>query len=140
MIAHSMGCTMGLYFLNQQTQAWKDKYIKSFVTLAGPWGGSVESLEVFAVGTDLIPGQNLPILKDAVRYVERTQPSLAWMMPSPLFFDGDVLVVTTSYNYSTFNIGKFFKLLDVPNMAMMYEDTQGLLADLPNPGVEVSLS
>ena len=142
MIAHSMGCTMSLYFLTQQTKAWKDKYVKSLITLAGPWGGSAKSLEIFAVGTDLSDKiNNIPILSeilmDATRFVERTNPSLAWMMPSSQIWSNDVLVQTPSKNYTAANIGDFFNLLDVPNMAMMYQDTQGLTADLPDPGVEV---
>ena len=142
MIAHSMGCTMSLYFLTQQTKAWKDKYVKSLITLAGPWGGSAKSLEIFAVGTDLSDKiNNIPILSevlmDATRFVERTNPSLAWMMPTSQIWSSDPLVKTPSMDYTAANIGDFFKLLGVPDMAMMYEDTRGLTADLPSPGVEV---
>lgn len=49
-IAHSMGAPLFLIFLHSQEQAWKDKYIKSFVTLAGAWGGSVKAIKVFAIG------------------------------------------------------------------------------------------
>lgn len=49
-VCHSMGSPMTLYFLNGQTQAWKDKYVKAFVTLAGVWGGTVRALKVYAVG------------------------------------------------------------------------------------------
>lgn len=41
---------MTLYFLTQQTQAWKDKYIKSMVTLSGVWGGSIKAIKVYAIG------------------------------------------------------------------------------------------
>ena len=61
------------------------------------------------------------------------------MMPSSQIWSNDVLVQTPSKNYTTANIGDFFNLLGVPNMAMMYQDTQGLTADLPDPGVEVSI-
>lgn len=50
LIAHSMGGPMSLYFLNEQTQDWKDKYIKSLVTLSGAWGGSVKAVKVYAIG------------------------------------------------------------------------------------------
>lgn len=50
LIAHSMGGPMSLYFLHQQTQAWKDKYIRTIVTLSGAWGGSLKSIKVYAVG------------------------------------------------------------------------------------------
>ena len=141
MVGHSMGCPMSLYFLIQQTKAWKDKYIRSLVTLAGPW-------EIFAVGTDLGLGTSLdfPIpsgldkdIKNIIRFIERTQPSLAWMMPSSDIWTDNVLVKTesSSVDYTTANLADYFKLLDVPNMAMMYQDTQKLTSGLPDPGVEV---
>ncbi|CAH1953902.1 unnamed protein product [Acanthoscelides obtectus] len=49
-IAHSMGGPMALYFLNLQTQSWKDKYIRSIVTLSGVWGGSMKAVKVYAIG------------------------------------------------------------------------------------------
>lgn len=50
LICHSMGSPNMLYFLNRQKQAWKDKYIRALVTLAGVWGGTVRAMKVFAVG------------------------------------------------------------------------------------------
>ena len=44
---------------------------------------------------------------------------------------------SNSDDYTTANLAEFFKQLDVPNMAMMYEDTQKLTSGLPDPGVEV---
>ena len=46
-----MGSPMTLYFLNQQTQAWKDKYIKSWISLGGCWAGTVKALKVYAQGS-----------------------------------------------------------------------------------------
>lgn len=50
LIAHSMGGPMSLVFLQLQTQAWKDKYIRALATLSGAWGGSVKAIKVFVVG------------------------------------------------------------------------------------------
>lgn len=41
---------MTLHFLNTVTQDWKDKYVKSLVTLSGAWAGSVKALKVYAIG------------------------------------------------------------------------------------------
>lgn len=49
-VAHSMGGPMSLFFLNMQTQEWKDKYIKSLVTLSGVWGGSMKAVKIYAIG------------------------------------------------------------------------------------------
>lgn len=50
LLGHSMGGHYVLYFLNHQPQAWKDKYIRGFISLAAPWGGAVKALKVMASG------------------------------------------------------------------------------------------
>lgn len=50
MLAHSMGGIMSLHFLNLQSQSWKDKYIRSLVTLSAVWGGSMKAMKVYAIG------------------------------------------------------------------------------------------
>ena len=45
-----MGSPMTLYFLNRQSQAWKDKHVAAMVTMSGVWGGTVRAMKVFAVG------------------------------------------------------------------------------------------
>lgn len=58
MIAHSMGGPMSQYFLNLQTQEWKDKYIKCLVSLSGAWGGSVKAIKVYAIGMSTFISKN----------------------------------------------------------------------------------
>lgn len=38
LLVHSMGGPMALVFLQNQTPAWKDKYIEQIISLAGAYG------------------------------------------------------------------------------------------------------
>lgn len=49
-IAHGLGGSMLLLFLQRQTQEWKDQYVRLFVSLAVAWGGSVNALKTFVEG------------------------------------------------------------------------------------------
>ena len=51
-VAHSMGCIQTLHMLYLADDAWKAKYIKTFVPIAGPWIGSAKSLRAVLLGTD----------------------------------------------------------------------------------------
>lgn len=134
-IAHSMGCPMTLLFLQRQKQEWKDKYIRRIVTLAGAWAGSAKAVKVFAMGDDL----GSLFLHGAVMRAEQiTSPSLAWLMPSPLFWKNDeVLVVTKSRNYTFGQLEEFFRDLQYPVGWEMRKDTLPYSKDFSPPGVEV---
>lgn len=98
LVAHSMGGPMCLLFCQRQSQKWKDKYINSVITLAGAWAGSVKALKVFAIGDDL----GAYLLRESIlKNQQITSPSLGWLLPSPLFWKEDeVLVETQSRNYT----------------------------------------
>ena len=40
MVSHSMGSIMTLFLMNHKSQEWKDKYIRSHISMSGVWGGS----------------------------------------------------------------------------------------------------
>ncbi|EFA04227.1 phospholipase A2 group XV [Tribolium castaneum] len=134
-IAHSMGGPMSLFFLNQQTQDWKDKYIRSLVTLSGAWGGSMKAVKVYAIGDDL----GSYVLRESVMREEQiTSPSLAWLLPSKLFWKPDeVLVQTSRKNFSLNNLEEFFQAINFPNGWEMRKDTEKYQLDYRPPGVEV---
>ena len=50
LIGHSLGCLFTYYFLQTQSQAWKDKYIDSYVSISGPYIGAVKSLKAIISG------------------------------------------------------------------------------------------
>ncbi|CAH8629384.1 unnamed protein product [Schistosoma guineensis] len=44
LLGHSLGSLYTLYFLKNQTKHWKQKYIKSFLSVSAPLGGTVNAL------------------------------------------------------------------------------------------------
>lgn len=135
-VCHSMGCPLVLYLLTKQPQEWKDKYIKSMIALAAPWGGAVKAMKAFASG-DNLGVIMIPELK--VRKDERTFPSMAFLLPRSTFWDENEIIIrhVGSKNYSISNLKEFFHDLDFDTGYEMWLDTKDVLSDLPAPNVEV---
>lgn len=135
LIAHSMGAPMCLHFLQSMTQKWKDVYISKLITLAGAWGGSVKAVKVYAVGDDL----GVYVLREkTLRELQITSPSLAWLLPSALFWKpNETLVQTDSKNFSLSNLEEFFDEIDYSVAWEMRKDVEKYSLDFSAPGVEV---
>jgi len=54
LVGHSMGNLYIHYLLTHQSSRWKEKYIKSFVSLAGPWGGAIKTVRLQISGWLLV--------------------------------------------------------------------------------------
>ncbi|CAG9768922.1 unnamed protein product [Ceutorhynchus assimilis] len=135
LIVHSMGGPMSLYFLNQQPQSWKDKYVKRLVALSGAWGGSIKALKVYAMGDDL----GSYVLRPSVMRAEQiSQPSTAYLLPSPLFWKPDeVLIQTQKKNFTLNNLHEFFDGISFSDGWEMKKDLAPFQASFKPPGVEV---
>jgi len=84
-----MGCLVTLSFLQNQPQQWKDKYIASFVSVNGPYGGAMKALLA------LIHGYNLDIKfisPHILRDMQRTFLSTYLMLPNRKAFHPDFLI------------------------------------------------
>ncbi|KAF5269291.1 hypothetical protein FQR65_LT02592 [Abscondita terminalis] len=135
MIAHSMGGPMSSYFLGMQPQAWKDKYIKSLVSLSGAWGGSVKAIKVYAIGDNL---GSYFLRESIMRQEQITSPSLAWLLPSPYFWPHtETLVETEHKNYSLSNLEDYFHDIQYTDGWEMKKDTDPYRVNVTAPGVEV---
>ncbi|KAH9636976.1 hypothetical protein HF086_008237 [Spodoptera exigua] len=112
LLVHSMGGLMAMHFLRLQPQAWKDQYIRRLISLSTPWGGSMKAVKVFAIGDDL---GSLMLRESIMRAQQITCPSLAWLLPSPLFWKPtEVLVQTDKYNYTINDFQRLFTLVYKP--------------------------
>ncbi|XP_065075237.1 phospholipase A2 group XV-like [Ochlerotatus camptorhynchus] len=134
-IVHSMGAPMTLLFLQMQSQQWKDQYIRRVISVAGAWGGSVKALKCFAIGDDL---GAFALSGKVMRSEQITNPSLAWLMPNPLLWKpNEVLVRSLSRVYTMEQLEDFFKDLDYTDGWEMRKDTLSYVLNFTAPGVEL---
>ncbi|XP_037882913.1 phospholipase A2 group XV-like [Glossina fuscipes] len=134
-IAHSMGSPMILVFLQQQTSEWKAKYIARVISLAGAWAGSIKALKVYAMGDDL---DSFLLSGKILKEEQISNPSTAWLLPSPLFWGGDeVLVKTPKRSYTMGQLEQFFNDLGFRNGWEMRKNTMRYVLNFNPPDVEL---
>ena len=91
LVSQSMGCPYSLIFLKRQSQEWIDKYIASWITISGPWGGAVKALRAYISGDPfgVPPLLDSPIL---LRPAQRTYTSLSFIRPIDSFWKADEVI------------------------------------------------
>ncbi|CAF0766669.1 unnamed protein product [Didymodactylos carnosus] len=135
LITHSMGGPFALYWLHQITPEFKEKYIRSIITIASPWGGAVKALRLMASGDNIDVYVVSPI---QVRPYQRSAPSTAFVMPSPnIWSKEDVLVITPSKNYTVQNYDEFFNDINYTTGYQYWLNVKDLVDELKPPDIEV---
>jgi len=136
LVAHSMGNPVLLYWLNNYVHlAWKEKFIKNFVSLAGVWGGAAKPVRLMSSGDNL----DILVVKPlTARPYQRSATSTAFLMPSSKFWGADeILVQTPSRNYTVNDYEQFFNDINYKTGHELRENTKDLIYDLNPPDVEV---
>ncbi|KAJ4969266.1 hypothetical protein NE237_015967 [Protea cynaroides] len=111
-LSHSLGGLFVLQLLNRNPLSWRHKYIKHFISLSAPWGGTIQEMLTFASGYSL----GVPLVDPRlVREEQRSSESNLWLLPSPkLFHPNRSLVITEKRNYSAHDIPQFLEDIGFP--------------------------
>ncbi|KAF7262615.1 hypothetical protein EG68_00092 [Paragonimus skrjabini miyazakii] len=136
LLGHSLGALYALYFLQQKTDEWKRTYIKAYVPLGGPFGGSVRALLAVTSGDNFGVFLRDPLV---FRDLERSMPSLGLLLPSPrLWPSNEPLIFTPETNYSAHQYDKLFHDITYPEGYQMYLDSTREFDTFLNPtGVQI---
>ncbi|KAF6773456.1 hypothetical protein AHF37_07282 [Paragonimus kellicotti] len=107
LLGHSLGSLYTLAFLATVSDTWKQKYIKAFLSVSGPLGGSVKALKIEASGDNFGIYIRSPV---SFRPVQRSLPSTAFLLPDPrLWPPSEPLIITPNVNYSAHDYEEFFR-------------------------------
>ncbi|GLT93617.1 hypothetical protein SLE2022_114000 [Rubroshorea leprosula] len=137
LLSHSLGGLFALQLLNRNPPSWRRKFIKHFIALSAPWGGTIEQMRTFASGNTLgVPLVN-PLL---VRGEQRSSESNLWLLPSPKLFDRQKpLVITPNSSYSAHEIAQFLADIGFPEGIHPYKSRiLPLIEELKAPEVPVT--
>ncbi|EDO33966.1 predicted protein [Nematostella vectensis] len=137
LLSHSLGCPYTLVFLNQQSTAWKDKYIKQWVALSGVWGGTTQLVRLFASGDAF----GIPLVNPlTVRVEQRTCSSNNFMLPSrELWRSDEVLVTTPDRKYTVRDFEDYFRDVGYPDGIPVRRNLENLTAPLLQHAPNVTL-
>ncbi|XP_050214994.1 lecithin-cholesterol acyltransferase-like 1 [Mercurialis annua] len=117
-LSHSLGGLFALQLLNRNSISWRKKYIKHFIALSAPWGGSVQLMLTLASGNTLgVPFVD-PLL---VRGEQRSSETNIWLLPNPKIFGTNELVTTPNATYSSYDIPQFLNDIGFPEGVYPYE-------------------
>ena len=106
LVAHSIGCLIIYIFLVEYCNAqWKSKYVKTFVSVGGPFGGSSIAFKTILSG---LP--RLSFLKERYENIMQHSSGLVLALPNQLGYNSEYVAFEkkTGKKYS---VNNFFELL-----------------------------
>uniref|UniRef100_H2ZNW2 Uncharacterized protein n=1 Tax=Ciona savignyi TaxID=51511 RepID=H2ZNW2_CIOSA len=142
-IGHSMGNMFMYYHLKRKSQAWKDKYIDSFVSISSPYFGSMKSLKALLSGKFYFKYSILAMIgflpKLKLRSAVRTAPAFSFVLPRPDLWpkDKQLLVVTLQRNFTVHQYKELFKRIGCEGCWDLWKDNGYATGSFTPPNVPV---
>ncbi|KAL6012940.1 Lecithin-cholesterol acyltransferase-like 1 [Asimina triloba] len=118
-LSHSLGGLFVLNLLNRSPPEWHEEYVKHFIALSAPWGGTVQEMLTFASGYTLGVPLVEPLL---VRGEQRSSESNMWLLPTPNLFGRKPLVITPKKNYTAVDMPQFLADIGYEEGVYRYEN------------------
>jgi len=120
-ISLSMGGPYFTLFLNRFVdQTWKDKYIHSFTSLSGVFGGSTDAVIELGIPTPI--AETSLAQQIALMNLIRSWGSVIWLLPFESTFGDQVLFYTPKMNYTSMNLYQFLIDAGANEAAEVYQD------------------
>ncbi|EFA76881.1 hypothetical protein PPL_09633 [Heterostelium album PN500] len=128
LISHSMGGMISLYFLNTVSQAWRDKYIDTFIPIAAPWSGSPKAIRTLISGDNL----GIPLVSgDRVQNFAKESGGIIQLVPDPLVWSKETVFVSTPYkNFTIAQTSSLFSTIGLPITSKIYDGIQSVISGL----------
>ncbi|KAM0949950.1 putative phosphatidylcholine--sterol O-acyltransferase [Dioscorea sansibarensis] len=120
LLTHSLGGLFTLQLLHRNTPSWSRTFIKHFIALSAPWGGTVLEMLIFASGDSMGNSNINPlILRKEIWSLETN----LWLLPNPRTFKDKPIVVSKSYakNFSAAEMSEFLSCLGCSHCVHPYE-------------------
>jgi len=136
-VSLSMGGTYFMLFLNTYVDSsWKEKYIHSFTSWSGPFGGSTYAVTAVASLMELLP-KEVGVSTTDVRAMVSTWGSLLWLFPTFQAFGEEVKVVAPFGKYSPSNFTQLLLDVNLPVAAEILRNS-ATLRSVKAPGVRMN--
>ncbi|KAJ0967700.1 hypothetical protein J5N97_024617 [Dioscorea zingiberensis] len=118
LLTHSLGGLFALQLLHRNSPAWSRKFIKHFIALSAPWGGTVLEMLIFASGNSMGYSNINPLM---LRQEIWSLESNRWLLPNPRTFGDKPIVVSKDANFSASDIPKFLNAIGCSDCVHPYE-------------------
>jgi len=130
LVAHSLGCPTTAAFLKTQSPDWIAQHVSTFVSLAGPYAGSVQLLPTYASGDNL---GYTAVPDDYLKPVQQVSASGIFLLPDPEVFS-DTGLANVSTPDAVYAARDADRLLE----ALGLDEPRAILRDLAARGLALS--